>query len=235
MTAAGADKPHNSMKSHTRLRRLLLTAVAILGVGFVFVTTSPVVVHRFTRQQAGPELATAALRSVSVLASASGVLQFRNGATFVLWAAFSKTEDVLLAPRQSATVTVDAIPGLTLPAKVSLIEPRAAPVGGVPEYYAEIEIDQFDSRLRSGQTGSVNVTIASANNVLSVPRTALFRGGNNATEVDVWSGGRAYATAVIIGLVGNSLSQITSGLDAGEQVLLSPAMQSSGPTSSSPT
>jgi HlyD family secretion protein len=225
MTAADADAPHHSMKSHTRLRRLLLTAVAILGVGFVFVTTAPVVVQHFTRQQAEPPLAAAELRSFPVLATASGVLQLGNGTTFVLRAPFSQNEDVLLASGQAATVSVDAIPGLTFPAKVSSIEPSAAPVGGVPEYYAEIALTQSDPRLRNGETGSVNVTIATANSVLTVPSTALFTGPNNQTQVDVWSAGQAYPTTIQIGLIGINLAQITQGLQAGEQVVLSPAGQ----------
>src|ERR1039457_4539292 len=63
------------MKSHTRLRRLLLTAAAILGAWLVFVTMAPSVLAPFSRVQAGPALATAELRSFPVLATASGVLQ----------------------------------------------------------------------------------------------------------------------------------------------------------------
>ena len=143
----------------------------------------------------------------------------------MLWAPFSQTEDVLIKTGQTANVSVDAIPGLSLPAKVALIEPSATQVGGVPEYYAEIRLSQSDARLRDGQTGSVDVTIAIANSVLSVPSTALFTGANNATQVDVWRDGQAYATTVGIGLIGNTMTQITSGLQAGEQVLLSPAGQ----------
>ncbi len=233
MSAADAGIPHNSMKSRTRLRRLLLTAAAILGAWLVFVTMAPVVRAPFNRPQVAPALATVAPRSFPVLATASGVLQLGNGATFLLRALFSQNEDVLLASGQAATVSVDAIPGLALNAKVYSIEPSAAPVGGVPEYYAEIALGQSDSRLRNGQTGSVNVTIASANNVLSVPSTALFTGANNALQVDVWSGGQPYATTVTIGLVGNNLTQITSGLLADEQVILAPAGQTLPPSPSS--
>jgi macrolide-specific efflux system membrane fusion protein len=92
-----------------------------------------------------------------------------------------------------------------------------------------MELSQSDPRLRSGQTGSVNVTIASANNVLCVPSVALFTGTNGALQVDVWSGGQAYATNVQIGLVASTLTQITAGLQAGEQVVLSPTGQTDLP------
>jgi membrane fusion protein, macrolide-specific efflux system len=166
----------------------------------------------------------------------NGFIVIGNSTSFDFWAPFSQAADVSIQKGQTATVSVDPISGLSLPGKVALIEPSATQVGGVPEYYAEITLSQFDPRLREGQTGSVSVTIAIANNVLSVPSTALFTGANNAAQVDVWSGGQAYATTVGIGLIGNTLTQITSGLQAGEQVLLSPAGQTALPAPSpSPT
>jgi hypothetical protein len=236
MTAAEVDTRHNSIGRRTRLRSLLLTAAAILGAWFVVVTMAPSVLAPFSRAHAGPALATAELRSFPVLATASGVLQLGGGTTLVLQAAFSQTEDVQLTAGQLATVSINAVPGLTLPAKVSSIETSATQVGGAPEYYADIQLSVSDPRLRSGLTGSVNVIVATANNVLSVPTTALFTGANNQTLVDVWANGQAYATTAGIGLVGNALTQITSGLQAGEQVVLSPAGVTQPPAASpSPT
>jgi len=59
MRAANADTPHDSMKSQTRLRRLVLTAAAILGAWLAFVDMAPSVLAPFSRVQAGPALATA--------------------------------------------------------------------------------------------------------------------------------------------------------------------------------
>jgi macrolide-specific efflux system membrane fusion protein len=166
---------------------------------------------------------------------ANGFIVIGDSSKFDFWAAFSQTEDVDLTKAQSATVSVDAIPGLTLPATVLLVETSATQVGGVPEYFAEIQLSATDPRLRNGQTGSVNVTVAFANNVLAVPSVALFTGTNNQPQVDVWSNGQAYATTVGIGLVGNTLTQITSGLQAGEQVMLSPEGAQLPAASPSPT
>lgn len=168
-------------------------------------------------------------------AVANGFIVIGNSSSFVFWAAFSQSEDVQIAQTQVATVTVDAIPGLSLPAKVIQVEPSATQVGGVPEYYAEMQLTASDPRLRNGQTGTVNVTINYANNVLSVPSTALFTGANNQLQVDVWLDGQAYATTVTTGLQGNNLTEITSGLQAGEQVVLSPAGQSALPASPAPS
>ena len=169
-------------------------------------------------------------------AIANGFIVIGNSAQFDFWAPFSQNEDVLLVPGQPAIVSVDALPGSAFPAKVSVIETSATQVGGVSEYYAEIQLGATDPRLRNGQTGSVNVTVATANSVLAVPSTALFTGPNNQTQVDVWSQGQAYATTVQIGLIGSTLTEIKSGLTQGEQVLLSPSGLTQLPAASpSPT
>jgi macrolide-specific efflux system membrane fusion protein len=168
-------------------------------------------------------------------AIANGFIVIGDNTSFDFWAPFSQTQDVEIQHGQPALVTVDAIPGLNLGGTVSTIETSATQVGGVPEYYAEITLNQSDPRLRNGQTGSVSVTIANAVNVLAIPSTALFTGQNNATQVDVWKAGQVYATTVQIGLVGNTLTQITSGLQAGDQVLVSPVGQTVLPSSASPT
>lgn len=168
-------------------------------------------------------------------ANANGFIVIGDNSKFVFWAPFSQTEDVQLLVGQPATVTVDALPGVSLPATVAYIAPSATQVGGVPEYYAEMQLSQSDPRLRNGQTGSVNVTVATAKNVLCVPSAALFTGANNALQVDVWSHGQAYATTVQTGLFGSALTQITSGLQAGEQVVLSPTGQTALPASPAPS
>jgi macrolide-specific efflux system membrane fusion protein len=168
-------------------------------------------------------------------ANANGFIVVGDNSKFVFWAPFSQGEDVQLQVNQPAAVTVDALPGLSLPATVLSIQPSATQVGGVPEYYAEMQLTQSDPRLRNGQTGSVSVTVASATNALCVPSVALFTGTNGALQVDVWSGGQAYATTVAIGHVGSTLTEITSGLQAGEQVVLSPVGQTALPATPAPS
>jgi macrolide-specific efflux system membrane fusion protein len=163
--------------------------------------------------------------------TSEGFIVIGSATSFVASAAFTQTEDVELAVGQTVTVNVDAIPGLRLPATVTSIDPSATLVNGVPSYYATMTLTSSDKRLRDGQTVTVNVVVATAKNVLAIPTQALFTNATGALQVDVWSGGSVYATTVTIGLVGSALTQITSGLQQGEQVMLTPAGASS---SSSP-
>lgn len=154
---------------------------------------------------------------------ANGFIVVGNPSIFIMWAAFSQTEEVQLGVGQSAIVAVSALPGLPFPAKVTLVQTSATTLTGVPEFLAEVTLTHTDPRLRNGQSATVDVTVNTANNVLSVPTAALFTGSNGATQVDVWSQGQAYATTVGTNLTGSSFTQITSGLQQGEQVVISPA------------
>jgi macrolide-specific efflux system membrane fusion protein len=161
----------------------------------------------------------------NVGSAGGGFIVIGSGSSFVLWAPFSQTDDVHLLLGQTGTVTVDALPGLSFPSKVTLIETSATQVNGVPEYYAESTLTTTDLRLRNGQTATVNVVVQSVSNVLCVPTQALFTNAGGALQVDVWYQDAPVATTVTTGLSGSTLTQITSGLQAGQQVMLSPVGQ----------
>jgi membrane fusion protein, macrolide-specific efflux system len=158
----------------------------------------------------------------NVGAAGNGFIVIGSGSSYVLWAPFSQADDVRLQVGQSGVVSVDALPGQSFPSKVTLIETSATQVNGVPEYYAESTLTRTDPRLRNGQTATVSVVVASVNNVLAVPTQALFNNASGAFQVDVWYLGAPVATTVTVGLTGTTLTQITSGLQQGQQVMLSP-------------
>ena len=56
--------------------------------------------------------------------------------------------------------------------------------------------------------------------MLAVPSQAVYF-GNNGAYVSVWANNSSVPTQVTTGLIGNQSIEITSGLTAGEQVVLS--------------
>jgi macrolide-specific efflux system membrane fusion protein len=142
-----------------------------------------------------------------------------NSAAFEVSAAFSQSDATHLSEGQTGTVTFDAVPGLSLPVHVASVDAGATQVNGVPEFYAEVALDQSDPRLRNGMTATVSVKVAQANNVLAVPNQAIFT-LDNGPHVDVWYHGGAVPTAVSTGLIGDQLTEVTSGLSDGDQVVL---------------
>jgi hypothetical protein len=121
---------------------------------------------------------------------------------------------------QPATVTVSAI-GAALDGVVRQITPVASTsgTGSVVTYAVSATITGEDPRLTSGMSASVAVVISQAAGVIAVPATALQRQGTAYTVRVVDAVGGVAARPVEVGLVTSSMAEITSGLDAGEQVV----------------
>jgi membrane fusion protein, macrolide-specific efflux system len=159
-------------------------------------------------------------------AAAPGAFIVMGSATdYLAVAPFSQNDTHNLRVGQTGTVVVNPLPGNPLPCTVTSIAPSPTLIGGVPEYYVECALRQRDTSLRDGYTGNLSIDVADATNVLAVPSQAIFTDASGSLQVDVWYQNAAYATTVTTGLVGSTLTQITSGLRAGQQVVLAPAEQ----------
>jgi hypothetical protein len=80
-------------------------------------------------------------------------------------------------------------------------------------------MDKTGSHLFEGAGASVTIEIAQVSNVLTVPSSAVRTLGTLST-VSVLKNGQAVITRVNLGTVGTDRTQITSGVTAGEQVVL---------------
>lgn len=100
------------------------------------------------------------------------------------------------------------------------------------EYTVDLVPRALPSLARSGMTGSLTVTIASRSNVLVVPTSAVS-GTSSASFVRVMMSGTPTYRQVTTGLATSSLTQITSGLAAGETVVTGQYTNSATSTSTS--
>jgi HlyD family secretion protein len=92
-----------------------------------------------------------------------------------------------------------------------------------------IGIDSKDlTRLRSQRDLGVDYRVrvrvftAENDNALTVPRSALFRGGDGKWQLFAVRDGRAHLQGVETGLMNDELAEITHGLEPGELVVLAP-------------
>lgn len=98
---------------------------------------------------------------------------------------------------------------------------------GIEEQRVSTVIDFVDppeawSRLGHDYRVIVQVTVWSADDVLAVPVSALFRQGD-AWAVFAVRGGRARLTLIEIGQRNNRLAEVVSGLSEGDRVVLHPS------------
>lgn len=143
-----------------------------------------------------------------------------DGSSYQVAAPFSESDVVNLVSGQQGTIEFDAIPGLMVNGHVVAVATAATAVNGVTMYYASISLDNADQRLRSGMTANVSIQVEQVTDALSVPNTALYQ-TSSGPHVDVWYKGKATPTAVQVGKIGDTLTEILGGLSEGEQVVLS--------------
>jgi macrolide-specific efflux system membrane fusion protein len=120
---------------------------------------------------------------------------------------------------QLASVTVDALTGTTLDGAVTSIASTSTVTSNVVTYAAVIGVAQPPATVKAGMSASVTITTVSKNNVLVVPTAAITTQGGT-TYVQKLVNGQPVQTEVSVGIQGDSESEITSGLAAGDQVTI---------------
>jgi multidrug efflux pump subunit AcrA (membrane-fusion protein) len=174
--------------------------------------------------------------SSSSSSSSSGFAEIINTDTLTMTVAFSESDISKVKVGQSATVSLDALAGVQLAAHVSQISPVGTTSSSVVSYDATITLDQNDSQVKPGMSASASVITGQASGV-TLPNSAVTGTGSLAT-VNVLKNGKPVPTQVVVGLRGDSRTQIISGLSAGDQVQVTitlPSLSSTSTTGSSGT
>lgn len=127
-----------------------------------------------------------------------------------------------VAVGQAAEIVLRSAPGVALPGKVARIELQSDAV--TEERLVSVAFDPAPAQLYLGELAEVTIRQPGARGVLSVPRAALAQVNN---QTGVWQAvnGRARFKPVRIGLQSAERSQIVSGLDAGDKVIVYSAKQ----------
>lgn len=166
--------------------------------------------------------------SSSGTGSSSAFIVIDDNSSFVAVMPFAETDAARLAANQTASVTFDAIPNLTISGHVLTISPSATVVSNVVDYYVSFVLNRTDPRLREGMTANASVTVAQADNAVRVPNAAVHTSGGT-TMVTVLTNGQQVPTEVVTGVVGDTYTEIKAGLNEGDRVVL-PALRTSAGT-----
>jgi hypothetical protein len=145
--------------------------------------------------------------------------------------AFSESDISKVKVGQPATVTLDALPGVELAAHISSISLVGTTSSSVVSYDAVLTLDQNDSRVKPGMSASASVITGQASGV-TVPNAAVTGSGSVGT-VNLMKDGKEVSQQVVVGLRGDSRTQIISGVNAGDQLVITVALPSLSSSSSS--
>jgi hypothetical protein len=149
--------------------------------------------------------------------SGGGFISLSDVSALPLRAAFSEADSARIRVGQSAQVTFDALAGRTVDGTVSTVLTTPIVVNNVVTYPVTVTFPLFDGA-RPGMTANVAVAVDKRESVLVIPNAAIATVGEF-TEVVVVSGSHQTYRPVKLGLQGDSMSEVVSGLQAGERIL----------------
>ena len=119
---------------------------------------------------------------------------------------------------QHADVVFDAFEEETYSGTVKKISGMGNNIGGVTTYTVTIEMEG-DARLKNAMSATATVVMDSKDNVILVPVDAL-KSSDGERYVEVIDGDATVKIPVTTGLINNEYAEITSGLNGGEQVIV---------------
>lgn len=157
--------------------------------------------------------------------------------------ALNEVDVAKVAVGQKVTLTFDAIDGLSITGEVAEVSPLASTSQGVVSYNVKIAFDSQDDRIKSGMSVSTSIVTDVKADVLTVPNSAVkSQGGqyyvqtlSNATSTGglVSSDQTPTNIPVTTGATNGTLTEITSGLKEGDQVITQTIKATTQTTSSS--
>lgn len=146
---------------------------------------------------------------------------------------------------QKATLTFDAIDGLSITGQVSSLDAIGTVSQGVVTYSAKISFDTQDVRIKSGMSISAAIITQMRQDVIAVPNAAVKSDSNGGHYVEIFdqplanSGSTQGAVSPVppqqqtveVGLSNDTLTEITSGLTEGQQIVVRTILPTAAKTS----
>ena len=151
---------------------------------------------------------------------------------FTVSADFAETDAAQVTEGDLAAVTFPAISGALTTGVVLSVDPMAttSASSSLVVFSVEVSMDSVPAGVQPGMSASISITTDEVSDVLAVPQSAIATIGEVSTVEVLQPDNTSLTAEVTLGLKGDSLTEITSGVTAG-QILVIPT----GGTSLFPT
>lgn len=133
---------------------------------------------------------------------------------------FEESDAARVQPNQKVELTFDSVPDLTRMGTVVAVAPTGTNIQDVTNYYVTVVLNEVDPRLKEGQTAQANVIIGELSDVLVVPSSAVQQGGRTGVVTVLEPDGVQRQVQVQLGMTGDGVVQILSGLREGQEVVI---------------
>jgi HlyD family secretion protein len=166
------------------------------------------------------ELSTAATNTTAGAGAAGAALVLMDNSTVQVRITLPEIDAAKVTVGLPVEVRFDALPNESATGTVRSIDVAASSVNNVISYGVIVELDGVGDAVKLGMTATVDVVIAERSDVISVPQSAVVETDDGPAVLKVEVGANEpVSTAVTVGIKGDGLIEITSGLIAGERYL----------------
>ena len=164
------------------------------------------------------------LQGQTVIAAqqAPNILTLADMSTMLVNAQVSEADVIHLKPGMKASFTVLGDPGKHFDGVLKDIQPTPEKVNDAIFYSARFEVPNPDRLLRLQMTAQVSIQLANVKQAMVIPLSALGDElGTNRYQVAVLKDGKEEKREVTIGIRNNVDAQVISGLNVGDEVIVS--------------
>jgi multidrug efflux pump subunit AcrA (membrane-fusion protein) len=119
-----------------------------------------------------------------------------------------------------ATVTLNALPTQEFAAHVLAVADSSTVVSNVVEYQVTFALNNTNPAIKPGMTAAVTVTTAKVDGVLNVTSSAVRTAGGTSYVLVMQPDGTQKQVDVVVGLKGDTTTEITGAVKAGDVVAL---------------
>ena len=156
--------------------------------------------------------------STTATSSGTGFIVIANLSKLAVTANIAEADASKIKLGQSATI---AFPGdkATATGSVTQLTPQSIVSNNVVQYPVQVSLDTAPAGVGVGSTANMSITTGSKVGVLVAPTSAITSVGNRHTVV-VRRGDQDVVVPVETGLVGDTTTEIVSGVHAGDQLVL---------------
>jgi HlyD family secretion protein len=120
---------------------------------------------------------------------------------------------------QAVDIALDAVTGLDLKGTVTQIAPAGTQSNGVVNYPVTVTLTKATDAVKTGMTANLSIVVDQRQNVLTVPNRAI-KTVNKQKVVILLKNGQQVQTPVKTGLSGDSMTEIVSGVQEGDVVVI---------------
>lgn len=156
--------------------------------------------------------------------------------SFQVEAPFAESDAAAIGVGQEAEITFEGLPGVTARGSVLSVDPVAATSASnsLVTFTVRVALAEVPEGLRQGMTATVSVTTTAKENVLAIPQSAITSAGGSSTVEVLNADGTTTRVEVTTGIQGDVLTEITSGVSEGQELVMPTASTSGFPTGGVP-